>query len=67
MEELYPNCAGLDVHKTFLVACHLHRDEQGQQHKQVRKFATMLADLEALRDWLAETATTHVVMESTGV
>src|SRR5690349_15570878 len=67
MDELYPNCAGLDVHKKFLVACRLHVDAQGQPHKEIRKFATMLADLEALGEWLAATATTHVVMESTGV
>jgi transposase len=67
MQELYPNCAGIDVHKRFLVACRLHVDEHGHQHKQIRKFGTMLADLEALRDWLTETSTTHVAIESTGV
>ena len=67
MEELYPNCAGLDVHKKFLVACRLHVDAQGQRHKELRRFDTMLDDLQALRTWLAETTTTHVVMESTGV
>jgi transposase len=67
MDELYSNCAGLDIHKKFLVACRLHTDPQGQPHKEIRKFDTMLADLEALRDWLAATRTTPVVMESTGV
>jgi transposase len=67
MDELYPNCAGLDIHKKFLVACRLHTDEHGQAQKQIRRFDTMLADLETLRGWLAETGTTHVVMESTGV
>jgi transposase len=67
MEEIYRHCAGLDVHKAFVVACRIHVDAHGQSHKEIRKFATMLDDLQALRDWLAETATTHVVMESTGV
>lgn len=67
MDELYPNCAGLDIHKKFLVACRVHRDEQGHSHQEVRKFDTMLGDLEALAAWLAGTNTTHVVMESTGV
>jgi len=67
MEEIYRHCAGLDVHKKFLVACRLHVDAQGASHKEIRRFDTMLDDLKVLRDWLAETATTHVVMESTGV
>jgi transposase len=67
MDDLYPNCAGIDVHKKFLLVCRLHVDARGQPHKHIRKFDTMLGDLEALRDWLAETGTTHVVMESTGV
>jgi transposase len=67
MEELYPNCAGLDIHKKFLVACRLHVDAAGHAQREIRKFDTMLADLQELRRWLAETGTTHVVMESTGV
>ena len=67
MQDLYPNCAGLDVHKEFLVAARLHTDAAGQPHKEIRRFPTMLADLVELRDWLAATKTTHVVMESTGV
>jgi len=49
MEVLNQCCAGLDVHKAFLVACRLHVDDQGQSHKEIRKFTTMLADLAALR------------------
>src|SRR3954452_16822953 len=67
MNQLYSNCAGIDVHNKFLMVCRLHTDQQGQAHKQIRKFETMLDALRALADWLAETGTTHVVMESTGV
>ena len=67
MDPQYANCAGIDVHKTFLMVCRVHTDPQGVAHQQIRKFATMLADLLTLADWLAETKTTHVVMESTGV
>ena len=67
MQDLYPHCAGLDVHQAFLIACRLHLDEAGHPHKEIRRFETMLADLEELREWLAATDTTHVVMESTGV
>jgi transposase len=67
MDQLYLNCAGIDVHKAFLMVCRLHTDQAGQTHKQIRKFETMLDQLRALANWLAETGTTHVVMESTGV
>jgi transposase len=64
---LYANCAGIDVHKKFLMVCRVHHDDAGQVHKELRKVPTMLEDLRALATWLAETHTTHVVMESTGV
>jgi transposase len=67
MEQIYPNCAGLDVHKKFVVVCRLSVDEHGQEHKEMRQYETMTADLEALADWLAEGKVTHVAMESTGV
>ena len=67
IQEFYTHCAGLDGHKKFVAACRMPPDARGQPHYESRKFATRLADLEALRDWLAETGLTHVVMESTGV
>jgi transposase len=67
MEIVFTHCAGLDVHKKFLIACLLIRDAQGTMHKQVRRFSTMTQDLERLRAWLLAAECTHVVMESTGV
>lgn len=67
MERVFPNCAGLDVHKKLIVACRLTVDECGQVQKAIRKFGTMTAELEALADWLAAGGCTHVAMESTGV
>jgi transposase len=64
---LYPNCAGLDVHRKFVTACRLTVDAQGNTHKEMRTFSTMTADLEAMANWLAEGGVTHVAMESTGV
>ena len=64
---VYPNCAGLDVHKAFVIACRLQVDAQGQTHKAVRRFSTMTQDLQALSQWLTEGGCTHVAMESTGV
>ena len=64
---VYPNCAGLDVHKKFLIACRLTVDKQGQSHQQKRRFSTMTGDLQVMADWLIEGGCTHVAMESTGV
>ncbi len=67
IEIAYPRCAGVDVHKKFVTVCRLTVDEQGEQHKEMRKYSTMTADLRQMADWLAEGGVTHVAMESTGV
>lgn len=64
---VYPNSAGLDVHKRFVVVCRLTTNQQRRTHKETRKYTTMTADLQAMADWLAEGGVTHVAMESTGV
>ncbi len=64
---VYPNCAGLDVHKKFVTVCRLTVDKQGEVQKELREYSTMTADLQAMADWLAEGGVTHVAMESTGV
>ena len=64
---VYPNCAGLDVHKKFVTACRLTVDEHGVTHPERRKFSTMTPDLEELAIWLAAGRCTHAAMESTGV
>ena len=66
MEVLYSRCCGIDVHKTFVMAC-LSIRQQGQRTKEVRRFSTMTNDLIALRTWLLEVGCTHVGLESTGV
>ena len=64
---IYPNCAGLDVHKKFVTACRMTVDEHGQTHQELCEFSTMTDELEALAAWLLEGGVTHVAMESTGV
>jgi len=66
MEVLFKYCAGLDVHKKLIVACVLLSSPEGVQ-RQIKKFATTMADLEALAAWLTGLGVTHVAMESTGV
>ena len=67
MEPIFTHCAGLDVHKKFLIACVRIIEAQGRLHQQIRRFSTMTQDLERLRDWLTELGVTHVALESTGV
>lgn len=66
MEVLYPRCAGLDVHKEFVVAC--VRIAQGQAvERHAARFGTSTRELLRLADFLASHRVTHVAMESTGV
>jgi transposase len=66
MEVLYPNCAGLDVHKEAVVACS-RRVIAGKVVREVRTFKTTTSDLLALSEWLGSLGCTHIVMEATGV
>src|SRR5229473_2911891 len=59
-------CAGIDVGKEFLAVCVMTGPLQGEARKQTRRFGTIIAELERLRDWLKQEEVTHVVMESTG-
>ena len=67
MDVLHERCCGLDVHKKSVTACVLIAQPGGTSIKEIRTFATMTADLLALRNWVLEQQVTHVAMESTGV
>jgi transposase len=67
LERVYPNCAGIDVHKTFVTVCRITTKRRGGREMMWREYSTMPDDLEALATWLAEGKVTHVAMESTGV
>jgi transposase len=66
MDVLYPNCAGIDVHKKTAVVCCRTTAPDGSVTKVTRTFSTMTVDLLALSDWLTSQGITHVAMESTG-
>jgi transposase len=66
MDILYPNCAGLDVHKDTVVAC-ARRMAGFRVERQVQTFKTTTSGLLALSEWLALHGVTHIVMEATGV
>jgi transposase len=59
-------CAGIDVGKKFLAVCLMVGPLEGEPRVEIRKFGTIRAELEGLRDWLKQQGVTHVVMESTG-
>jgi transposase len=66
MEVLHQRCTGLDVHKKNVVAA-IRLVEGDKVITEVRTFATTIAGLTALSDWLCENRCTHVAMEATGV
>ena len=67
MDIMYEAVAGLDVHKKTVVACVRRVSAGGRVWKEVRTFATMTHNLQALAAWLTEHEVTHVAMESTGI
>ena len=63
---VYPVCCGIDVHKSFVVACIAATDDQGVTTYQRRRFSTFTGDLRRLAQWLADHGCRDVCMESTG-
>jgi transposase len=66
MEVVYPQCAGLDVHKKSVVACAITPNPEGGWQTSICSFSTMTGGLLQLLDWLVGLGCTHVAMESTG-
>jgi transposase len=67
MQDIFPRCAGLDVHKESVEACVRQMEPGGHLHQQTRHWATMTRDILMMADWMAAQGVTHVAMESTGV
>jgi hypothetical protein len=66
MEVMYPQCCGLDVHKSSITACVLLA-QSGKPLKHIRRFGCTTRELRELVVWLQEFGVEHVAMESTGV
>ncbi|MGF7185632.1 transposase [Desulfitispora alkaliphila] len=62
---VYPICCGIDVHKTFVVACIASTDKGVTTYKR-RRFSTYTKGLKQLLQWLYENDCKDVCMESTG-
>jgi transposase len=67
VETIFERVGALDVHKAQVTACVRVPDEVGSRRPHVAEFATTVAGLLSLRDWLAAHRVTHVAMEATGV
>jgi len=67
METVFERVGALDVHKAQVTACVRVPGAAGQRVAQLAEFATTVAGLLALADWLRSYGVTHVAMEATGV
>jgi transposase len=63
---VYPICCGIDVHKSFVVACIAATDDKGVTTYRRRRFSTFTRDLRLLAEWLSANNCRDVCMESTG-
>ena len=63
---VYPICCGIDVHKTFVVACIASTNTKGVTTYQSKRFSTYTKNLRALSAWLSTNNCKDVCMESTG-
>lgn len=63
---VYPICCGMDVHKSFVVACIANTNGHGVTGYKSKRFSTFTGDLRRLAQWLADNNCKDVCMESTG-
>ena len=63
---VYPVCCGMDVHKSFVVACIASTDSAGVTTYKSKRFSTFSHDLRFLDAWLSNNNCRDVCMESTG-
>lgn len=63
---VYPICCGIDVHKSFIVACIATTNENLVTTYQRKRFSTFTGDLRRFASWLTENNCRDVCMESTG-
>jgi hypothetical protein len=63
---VYPICCGIDVHKTFIVACIASTNDKGVTTYKSSRFSTFTNGLRKLSQWLCSSSCTEVCLESTG-
>jgi transposase len=67
MDVIVERVAGLDVHKASVTACARVPGADGGREEHTETFATTVAGLLVLADWLQAHGVTQVAMEATGV
>jgi len=63
---VYPICCGMDVHKSFVVACIANTNSQGVTTYKSHRFSTFTKGLRELSEWLLRNGCRDVCMESAG-
>ncbi|MFC2584712.1 MAG: transposase, partial [Lachnoanaerobaculum saburreum] len=63
---VYKICCGIDVHKTFVVACIASTDSNGVTTYECHRFSTYTSSLKNLLQWLLKHNCKDICMESTG-
>jgi transposase len=63
---VYQTCCGIDVHKTFVVACVATTNSKGVTSYKSHRFSTYTKGLKELLQWLIVNNCKDVCMESTG-
>lgn len=63
---VYPICCGMDVHKSFIVACIASTNDKGVTTYKSKRFSTFNNELRRCATWLAENDCKDVCMESIG-
>lgn len=63
---VYKICCGVDVHKTFVVACIASTNDKGVTSYESHRFSTYTSGLKTLLQWLLKRNCKDVCMESTG-
>ena len=63
---VYPVCCGMDIHKSFLVACVAVTDDHSHTEHYIKRFSTFTKGLRELVAWLEKFGCRDVCMESAG-
>ena len=66
LKVVYPVCCGIDVHKTFVVACIASTNSKNITTYKRHRFSTFTKGLYELSQWLSQNDCNDVCMESTG-
>jgi transposase len=58
---------GLDIHRDTIVACLSRGELDGEPEIEMRTFSTLIPEMQKLREWVVESNSRNIAMESTGI